>query len=185
MRIAVSLICVVVSSCAVNTDPETSTGSSALTESSDSVNWDPAVGCSSGPKVVVVPCDGEFLWPAEQGIKSIQVLYRKGPDGSDGPTFLAFVIWDDNTVGRILRATAGRNGTHLRTTVNNIIAARASSAPDHSSSSAGNLSGGTSPAPPHPHIDEAIHFSDKYLVTAKLAAKNLRVAGEQFTSYSE
>jgi len=149
------------------------------------VNWDPAVGCQASPKAAIVPCDGAFLWPDDQGIKSAEVLYRKGPDGSEGATFLAFVVWNENTVGRIVRASVGRNGAHLRTTINNITVSRTAGAPDNSTSSAGNLGGGTSPPQPHPHIDEAIHFSEKYLNAAKIAAKNIRNASDAFTAYSE
>jgi len=185
MKFAISLVCLAASSCAMSSDPEASTQTSALTDAAESVNWEPEAGCSSGLKLGVVPCDGELIWPADAGIRSVQVLYRKGPDGSNGATSLAFVVWDDTTVGRILRATAGRNVAHLRATINNITAARTSGFPDHNQASAGNFGSGNPPNPPMPHIDEAIRFSQKYLDAAKTAAKTIHAASEQFTAYSE
>jgi len=191
MRAAASFAVVAFASCTVGPEAETETSNdisvqvAGLAESSDSVNWQPEVGCQATPKSPVVPCDGELIWPSDQSIKSVQVLYRKGPDMAEGSTFLAFVVWNDTTVGRILLTTVGRNGAHLRNTINNITAVRTSGAPDHSTGSAGSAIGGNPPQPPQPHIDVAIHFSQKYLTAAKTAAKAIHTAGEEFTAYSE
>jgi hypothetical protein len=143
------------------------------------------VGCGTGEKPAAVPCDGNFIWPAEQGIKSAEILYRKGPDGSRGATMLAFVVWNEATVGRILRATAGTNASDLRLTISNITAARTAGIPDTGTASAGNASGGSAPPPPMPHVDEAIHFSQKYLDTAKLSARQINAAASQFLAFSD
>jgi hypothetical protein len=186
MRAAVPLLCVVFTSCVVNTepDPQTSTEASALTEASESVAWEPDLGCGPAIRRASVPCDGQFLWPANQGITSAQVLLRKGPDGSDGPTYLAFVVWNHSTVGRIIRATAGRKGTDLRVTISNITATRTSGFPDHNAGSTGNVSGGKIPTP-GPHIDDPLQFSPAYLAAARAAARAIHVATDTFNGYAE
>jgi hypothetical protein len=168
----------------METEPATSTEVSALTDSFQSVAWDPEVGCGTSLKGGTVPCDGEFIWPANAGITSTIVLYRKGPDGSTGPTFLAFVVWNQSTVGHILRSTFGRNGTHLRTTISNISAARTFGAPDNNQGSAGNSTVGNPPSP-GPHIDDPIQVSQRFLDAAKVAARNINAASLQFTAFSE
>jgi hypothetical protein len=168
----------------METQPGTSSATSALTDSFDSVRWDPAVGCGPVGKESSVPCDGAFIWPADQGITSTTVLFRKGPDGSEGPTFLVFVVWNSSTVGRIIQSYFGRNGTHLRNTIGNISATRTVGLPDNNQCGAGNTTGGNPPSP-GPHIDDPLHFSTRYLDAARLAARNINAASQQFTAFSE
>jgi hypothetical protein len=179
-------VCLALVGCVTENELQTSTTTSAISEANTSVNWDPEVGCGPVKNPDLVPCDGNFLWPADAGITSVQVLLRKGPQGTAGPTFLAFVVWNDSVVGRILRApTAGRAGTHLRASINNIIAGRTTGAPDTSAGSSGNVSGGKSPPVPGPHIDDAIQFSPGYLTAAKNAARAIHLANAGFLDYAE
>ena len=184
MRAAVPLLCIVLTSCVVNTDPQTSTEASALTEASESVAWEPELGCGPTIRRAAVACDGNFLWPANQGITSVQVLLRKGPNGSDGATYLAFVVWNRSIVGRIIRATVGRKGTDLRAVISNITATRTLGLPDHDAGSTGNVSGGKIPTP-GPHIDDPLEFSPAYLAAARAAARAINAATDAFNNYAE
>ncbi len=184
MRVAVPLLCVVLASCVVNTDPQTSTEASALTEAHQSVAWEPDLGCGPVTRPAVVSCDANFLWPPNQGITSAQVLLRKGPNGSDGPTFLAFVVWNRSTVGRIIRATVGRKGNDLRAVLSDALATRTYGFPDNTAGSTGNASGGKIPTP-GPHIDDPLEFSTTYLAAARAAARAIHAANDAFNDYAE
>jgi hypothetical protein len=172
--------------CVADGDPQTATQTSALTDSSVSVNWNPEIGCGPPKRESTVPCDGNLLWPAGQGITSMQVLLRKGPRGSAGETFLAFVVWNGQTVGRILRAPVStRSGAHLRATIGNISTARTITFGDGSASSAGNISGGKPVPEPGPNVDDLLQFSPGYLDATRHAARAILEAEKQFLDFDE
>jgi hypothetical protein len=124
----------------------------SLPEATDSVTWIPGTH------------DGGDIWPTAQGIHSAQVLIRKGPDRSDGPTFIAFVVWNGNFVGKIFRVRAGADGANFRAVMSNVTAARTFGVSNFSWSSTGNGGGGDGNPPiPRPHIDGECHFNVEYL----------------------
>ena len=111
-------------------------------------------------------------------------MVRKGPDGSDGPTFLAFVVWNGNFVGKIFRVKVGPDGVNFRTTVTNINATRTFGFPDNNSSASGNAgTGGVTPLP-HPNVDGNIAFTADYLNNAKMNAQIIQNATADFVNFS-
>lgn len=160
---------------------------SALPESSRSVDWEPRDGCgidrATGARI---RCDGDFLWPANAGIRSATTLVRKGPELADGSeTMIAFVVWNRSVVGRILRAEVGAKSADLLGHLGGLNATRTRGAPDFNTGSAGSLSGGNPPPPPQPNINDPLVFSAKYLQQAKVAANAIESANQEFLGYAE
>src|SRR5262245_33451397 len=103
MKSLATLALALFASCAVNDAPPTSSVASSVlgTDVLTSENW-----FARDTHTI------DDLWPAGQGINSMQVLVRKGPCRNDdanndcmGPyavqTFMAVVVWNHNTVGHI------------------------------------------------------------------------------------
>src|SRR5262245_59423051 len=115
MKAAVTLSLLVLASCAAS-DPQTSVADGNaiilpnLPAVSTTCQWIPGKNCYG------VPNDGNSIWPTGQGITSVQVLTRSGPNrlGGTQATFLAFVIWNSTTVGRIFRIDIGSDGANWR-----------------------------------------------------------------------
>jgi hypothetical protein len=145
----------------------------ALVEATHSVVWD------------LKTSTGNDIWPSDLPITTTSVLIRKGPDNTDGATFLAFVVWNGNVVGKIFRVQVGNGGADFRSTVNSINATRTFGIPDRASSSSGNAgTGGVTPLP-HPNVDGPIAFSATFLHQVKLSAQLIQDATADFLSYSE
>jgi hypothetical protein len=103
------------------------------------------------------------IWPAGQGIVSAHVRLTAEAGRGDGAAILAMVTWNEGFVGETYRVYAGATEEDFRQAI--VRAGATLSGPPEAPASltggseqggptanAGNLSGGTSPAPPHPHI---------------------------------
>ena len=125
------------------------------------------------------------LWPTGQGIPSAYVLIKRGPAASTGATFLAFVVWNGNFVGKIFRVRVGADGENFRAVVSNTNATRTFGFPDNNAGSAGNGGGGGVPPIPHPNLDGAVHLPTRYLDGVKTAAGAIDAATRDFMALSE
>jgi hypothetical protein len=171
MRLATSLLIFALAGC-VTQQLEISTQTISLPEANESVNWDPGKN------------DGNDIWPTGQGITTTQVMIKGAPDASDGPTFVAFVVWNGNFVGKIFRVHVGPPGVNFRQVVANINATRTYGLPDNSASSTGNGStGGVTPLP-HPNVDGNILFPPAYLINVKTNAAIIQNATANFMNFT-
>jgi hypothetical protein len=152
---------------------ETTTQSITLPEQTDSVFWNPKTNV------------GSDIWPAGQGITSTQIMIRKGPDGSTGATFIAFVIWNGNFVGNIFRVHVGADGADFHQAAANITSTRTFGFPDHSTSSGGNPTTGSGTPLPHPNVDGTIHYSPSDLTNVKTNAAVILNATNDFMNFTE
>ena len=186
MKAAALLLVVFVASCGI--EPSTSVTESALTGVNTSCMWIPGKNCYGQPN------DGNNIWPADQGIRTMYVLYRYGPDRlrHTQQTFLAFVVWNSTTVGRIFRIDlASDEALNWRATLGNIQATRTNALPDTSTGSSGTVIGGPG-NPPHPNVDDPLIFQPEYLgATVRYAGVienatsnflDTRAAGVDFTA---
>jgi hypothetical protein len=160
--------------CATATDPETSTTEAhATTTATTTGSGTPGVNTSCrwvpGGTCYGMTNDGNNIWPTGVGITSVQVLIRRGPTRLSGSqqTFLAFVIWNKTTIGRIFRVDIGSDGVNWRETLSNVTASRTFGNPDFSTGTTGTASGGpVNPPTPHVNIENQITFDDDYLAAA-------------------
>jgi hypothetical protein len=173
MRSVALLLALSAAACVPN-DPEVSTQTSNLTGTNTTTMWVPGKD------------DGTAIWPAEQGIKSVQVLMRSGPDRLEHrvQTFLAFVVWNQSVVGKIYRVDVGAAGADFRAKLSNIQATRTSSLPDTSASASGTALGGPAP-PPHPNVDGNLVFNDPYLGAVRTYAGQIDDATSKFLATPE
>lgn len=159
--------------CMGSDEPQTSTTTSALTERSSSEPWD--------TKNTV-----DDIWP--DGANQCQVLYRKGPAYNGAASFLAFVVWNHNTVGHVYWIPVGPLGTDFKSTFNTAFSQRTNTPNnplgDHWGGGTGGGGVGTPPAP-HPQVNDPLVFSNAYLNAAKTAAAAIDNADANFNAYSE
>ena len=172
MRQVALLSFVALASC-VAPQLDTASQSISVPEATDSVFWNPRINV------------GSDIWPAGQGITSTQIMMKKGPDSSAGPTFIAFVIWNGNFVGKIFRVHLGADGADFAGTSHNINATRVNASPDHSTSSGGNPIAGSGTPLPHPNVDGAIHYSTTFLNNVKTNAVIILNATNDFIDFTE
>ena len=192
MRPVLALLAVCVAGCAANDlDPSPQTGAQAseltlgavgaASASTTSITWVPGGKDCGG-----TPCDGNNIWPLEGRITSLQILLRGGPDRAEHriQTFLAFVVWNRTTVGRIYRVDFGAAGADFRAVSSNIIAGRTSSLPDTSAGSSGTGLGSPAPAP-HPNVEGPLEFTDTYLKSVAAVAGDIDDATRRFLATPE
>jgi hypothetical protein len=170
MKAIATVVLFIAASCATGTDREASSTDTneaivilpVLPQVNTTCQWVPGKNCYGQPN------DGNNIWPSGLGITSVQVLTRSGPDrlAHTQPTFLAFVVWNRSTIGRIFRVDIGSDGADWRAALSNITATRTFSNLDFSTGSTGTAAGGPSP-PPHPNVDGQITFDPTYLDTVK------------------
>jgi hypothetical protein len=174
MKTLASFAFLIFAGCAVtDSTPATSTVQSGLTEKNYSEDWN--------QKLTI-----DDLWPTGVGITSTQVLYRSGPDRADGThTFIAFIVWNHNTVGHAYVVNRGADGSDMHAQYENMVATRTGSAPDHNVGGNGGTSGGVTPAP-HPQVvGNPIIFSTTYLNLIKSTAASIDAADANFQAYTE
>jgi hypothetical protein len=124
------------------------------------------------------------LWPLGHGITSAQIMFRQAADCSTGRTYVAFVVWNGNFLGRIYRIHIGDSAS-FSAAVAQLTDGRASASPDYSVSSTGNsTSGGTKP-PPHPNVDGQITYSGDDLTNVRSVATSLLNVTTPFRNYIE
>src|SRR5256885_1924715 len=136
MKAAALFVVLAIASCGI--EPSTSVTESALTGVNTSCQWIPGKNCYGQAN------DGNNIWPANQGIQTMYILYRYGPDRlrHTQQTFLAFVVWNSTTVGRIFRIDLGTpEAVDWRATSSNVAAGRTSGAPDFNTGSTGTAVG--------------------------------------------
>lgn len=151
---------------------------------------------SSSDDAIVLPADAtttawwepgkmdvDNLWPLGQGITSAQVLYKKASDSSTGATFVAFVVWNGNRVGRIFRVHVGSDGGNFHDAVQAMIGARTFGVPGTNSSTGGNTTIGHGTPQPHPNVDGPITFDPSYLNVVKTHANTIRTAITDFVTF--
>lgn len=179
MRSAATLLVLVLASCASPTDPDTTaTGQAATTlpQVNTSCQWIAGKTCYGQPN------DASNIWPTGIGITSVQVLTRSGPTRLDGrqQTFLAFVVWNDQVVGRIFRLDVGSSdAVNWNNLSANTFAARTFGLPDTRAGAAGATSGSPSP-PPHPNVEGPITFESTYLDAVTTSAASVDAATKAF-----
>jgi hypothetical protein len=171
MRHAISLLIITIAGC-VAPQLETSSQTITLPEVNTSVAWEPG------------KTDGNDIWPTGQGITTTQVMIKGGPDSTTGPTFIAFVVWNGNFVGKIFRVHAGSDGVDFRQVVAGINATRTFGFPDREGSSTGNGTNGPVTPLPHPNVDGAITFPPAYLNNVKTNALIIHGATADFLNYA-
>lgn len=146
MKVAIPALLVVggmsLASCAISTEPQTSSEESAvilLPPSKTTQSWS-------------LKSDYDAIWPTGQGIDTTYVLIKKGYPAQNGDpaTFLAFVVWDNNTLGHVYQVHYGTEGQDFRETVAGALAVRTANNLDHSGGSTGSGEGGTVIPRPHP-----------------------------------
>ncbi|HEY0484319.1 MAG TPA: hypothetical protein VGD37_42660 [Kofleriaceae bacterium] len=181
MKAVVALVLLVTASCAAGSEPEIATADEAISlvpvlpQVSTSCQWVPGKNCYG------LPNDGNNIWPGGMGITSVQVLTRSGPDRLEHTqaTFLAFVVWNRTTMGRIFRIDIGPDGADWRAALSNITATRTLNNLDFNTGSTGTAAGGPV-NPPHPNVDGQITFDPTYLDVVKRYAGVIDSASAQF-----
>lgn len=108
----------------------------------------------------------EDIWPSR--VESIQVFLRRGEDSRATPTagvfqvnYLAFVVWNGNTMGKIFRVRFGADSEDFNKKLQGIALARTTFNFNGSWSMAGSLTGGRRPpSPPTPggHLEFSASF---------------------------
>ena len=166
MKAVVTLLALVLASCTMDAPPEVATSASeqhattrALPQVDTTCQWVRGGSCYG------LPNDGNNIWPAGIGITRLQVLLRGGPPrlGGKQQTFLAFVMWNSTTVGRIYRLDLGSaDAASWRAALDNIVAGRTFNIFDSQAGSTGSTVGTPTP-PPHPNVDGEITFEQPYL----------------------
>jgi hypothetical protein len=172
MRVMAALIILALAGC-VTQQLDSTAQSITLPEQTDSVFWVPKTN------------DGNDIWPSGQGITTTQVMIRKGPDSSAGATFIAFVIWNGNFVGKIFRVHVGSDGTDFHQVLANITSARTFGFPDHNSTSTGNVTSGSGTPLPHPNVDGTVHYTPSELGNVKTNAAVILNATNDFLNFTE
>jgi hypothetical protein len=181
MKTAATLFLLVLASCATPSDP----GTSVTEENAVIVRVLPAVNTTCqwvpGKTCYGLANDGNNIWPTGMGITSVQVLTRSGPTRLSGSqqTFLAFVIWNNTTVGRIFRVDIGSDGANWRDVLSNVTATRTFNNLDFNTGSTGTASGGPV-NPPHPNVEGPITFESTYLGAVTGFAGAIDDAGRGF-----
>lgn len=168
-----ALLLLVVSACV--TQPEVGTSDQAVANPDVSVSKTYVMG----------KYDAEEVWPTNQGITSVQVIYKRGPVRSLGPTYFAFIIWNGNHVGKIYSAYLGPIGADLRRNISDTTATRTANVSAFQTSTTG--SGGAGPVvpTPHPNLDGEFQFSQTYLNNLKQNAQALIDTTTDLLSYPE
>ncbi|MGE5183153.1 MAG: hypothetical protein ACM31C_13875 [Acidobacteriota bacterium] len=149
--------------------------------------WDPNKGSA------------EDLWPSDQQIWAANVLIRKAPDippppsstnGVSAPAFLAVVVWNHATVGRIYWIPFGSTGTDFHHTWDSTLALRTNNAPNNGGGSDGSPIAGSGSPTPHPNVDQYgnfinwyLRFLDGFVANAKTAAYQVDYGLNTFLSY--
>jgi hypothetical protein len=181
MKAAATLLVLVLASCAMGSEPETS-----ATEESATVFRLPQVNTScqwvAGRTCYGMPNDGNNIWPANMGITHVQVLVRGGPDRLEHKlqTKLAFVVWNRTAVGRIFRIDLlTADDDDWRGTLDKIVTARTMAISDGSECGTGSPLANPNP-PPHPNVDENIVFEPNALGTVRMTAGALDDATNTF-----
>jgi hypothetical protein len=183
MKAVATLFVLVLASCAVSNDPDTSSveehaTTRVLPQVNTSCQWTARGTCYG------LPNDGNNIWPAGMGITSVQVLLRAGPDRLEHKqqTFLAFVIWNSTAVGRIFRIDLGSSdAADWRANLDGIVAGRTFNIFDSQAGSAGSTVGGPGPIP-HPNIDDLLQFTSPYLDVVRRQATIINDATTTFLS---
>jgi hypothetical protein len=179
--VATSLV-LVLASCAMGSEPDTATTQDnaivtrALPEVDTSCQWVPGKNCYG------LANDGNNIWPAGMGITSVQVLVRGGPTRLEGrqQTFLAFVVWNSTTVGRIFRIDLGTTAEQdWNAALHNIVAGRTLNLFDSQAGSQGSTVGTPTP-PPHPNVVGPIIFEQPYLDVVRKQASLIDGATSAF-----
>lgn len=173
MKLTAALLLLVVSACV--TQPEVETADQAIASGDATVSQTYVMGKYSADEV----------WPTGQGITSVQVIYKRGPQRSLGPTYFAFIVWNGTTVGKIFCAYLGPSGAELRRNISDTTATRTANAPSFTTSSTGGGSGGTIIPTPHPNVDGEFQFSQTYLDNLKQTATAIRVTTHDLMTYPE
>lgn len=182
MKAAATLLVLVLASCAMGSEPETSTTEDketvirALPQVNTSCQW------FAGRTCYGLPNDGNNIWPAGLGITHVQVLLRGGPDRLEHKlqTALAFVVWNRTAVGRIFRIDLRTSDyDDWRATLDKIVTARTMSISDGTECGTGSPLANPNP-PPHPNVDENIVFQPVALDTVRRTAGALDDATNAF-----
>lgn len=182
MKAAATLLVLVLASCAMASEPETSTTEDnatvirVLPQVNTSCQWVRGGTCYG------MPNDGNNIWPSGLGITHVQILLRGGPDRLDHKlqTYLAFVVWNRTTVGRIFRIDLNTpSDEYWHVTANDIVAGRTISIFDSSATSTGSPLANPNP-PPHPNVNENIVFQPAGLDVARRTAGALDDATNTF-----
>jgi hypothetical protein len=117
--------------------------------------------------------DDQDIWPTGQAIQSMQVIFKRGPVRSDGPSYLAFIVWNGNTVGKIFCVHVGAEGADLRKLISDTTATRTINVSVATASTTGSGGAGPIVPTPHPNVDVELQFSPTYLSNIKMHAQAL------------
>jgi hypothetical protein len=173
MKLTAALLLLFVSSCM--TQPEVG--------ATDQTISNPDVSVSK--TYVMGKYDADEVWPTGQGITSVQVIYKRGPVRSLGPTYFAFIIWNGNRVGKIFSAYLGPIGADLRRNLSDTTATRTANVSAFQASSTGSGGAGPIVPTPHPNVDGDFQFSQTYLNNLKQTAQILIDTTNDVLGYTE
>jgi hypothetical protein len=185
MKAAATLLALVLASCAMGSEldtPATATVEDHATTRLPSVNtsclWFPDGTCYGQRN------DGNNIWPSDVGITRLQVLLRGGPDRLEHrqQTYLAFVIWNGSTIGRIFQVDLNtESDVNFQDTLRDISARQTMSIFDSQTTMTGSTVGTPSP-PPHPNVLPPIVFEQPYLDVVRRQASIIDQATATFLS---
>jgi hypothetical protein len=180
-------------------EPQTESSSSDLSLTNlPGVNLFPTVGpdASESQAWVAGRMGVDTLWPTGVGIVTMQALMRKGPDincavadtgaSTCQHTFVAFVVWNHATVGKIFWIPEGPTGADFKQNLDLTFAQRTNPYQFRWAGGTGGGGAGTPPTP-HPNVagDIVVSFSPTYLGVVKTAAGQIDGADIAFTQYAE
>lgn len=172
MKAVAALLIVLCSACVTQGTDPASPGTEAPSPGTEAASQ--AVGSADAFVTTTYAIDkfvGEDIWPTGQSIHSTQVIYKRGPVRSDGPSYLAFIVWNGNVVGKVFCAHVGPEGADLRKLISDTTATRTLGVSSFTASTTG--SGGAGPIipTPHPNVDGELQFSSTYLANIKMHAQ--------------
>lgn len=173
MKLAATLLLLAISACV--TQPEVEVANQAIASGDATVSQTYVMG----------KYDAEEVWPTGQGITSVQVIYKRGPQRSLGPTYFAFIVWNGTTIGKIFCAYLGPAGSDLRRNISDTTATRTANVSTFTASSTGGGSGGRIIPTPHPNVDGEFVFSPSYLHNLKLTAQVIMDTTSDVMTYPE
>ncbi|MEO7729342.1 MAG: hypothetical protein ABIY55_00080 [Kofleriaceae bacterium] len=176
MKLTVAFLLLTVSACVTQPEVEPVEATQQVVASTD---------VAVSQTYVMGKYDAEDVWPTNQGISSVQVIYKRGPVRSLGPTYFAFIIWNGNRVGKIYCAYLGSSGADLRRNISDTTATRTVNVSTFTASSTGSGGGGHTIPTPHPNVDGEFVFPQTYLNNLKLTAQAIIDTTSDVMTYPE